>query len=175
MGTSTNVIRGRATVWFGAAGGTEFSTSTFTNVGYTTEGGFKLTVSRSGNDIDVDQEDMPIDWERTKEDHKIGFTMAEVTITNLARALGVAVDTSNTSLITLYQDMAFAAIALQAPGPPGSTTSQTTRTYLYQYVQPDGDVAISAGEKGKAQSIPCSFRYFKRITNLPEVTDADPE
>jgi len=171
MGTSTNVVRGKATVWFGAAGATSFVSAACTNVGYTTDGGFKLTVSRTGNDIDVDQEDMPIDWERTKEDHKIEFTMAEVTLANMARALGIAVSTSNTSSITLYQSMSFASLMLQAPGPPGSTTSQTTRTYLYQYVQPDGDVTLVGGEQGVAQKIPCSFRYFKRITNLPSVTD----
>ena len=168
MGTATNVIRGKATVWFGAAGVTTFSTSTFTNAGYTQDGGFKLAISREGSDIEVDQEDMPIDWERTKEDHKISFTFAEVTPANVAKALGI---TGTTAAVTLYQDMAFASMALQAPGPPGSTTNQTTRTYLYPHVMPDGEITLSAGEKGRSQNIPASFRYFKRITNLPSMTD----
>lgn len=171
MGLSTNVIRGKASVYFCSAGTTSFSTSTFTNVGYTSGGGFKLSISRSGNDIEVDQEDMPIDWERTKEDHKISFEMAEVTLANLALALGI---TGATNTVTLYQDMGFKALALLTPGPPTNTssTTNTTRTYLYPHVMPEGDVTISAGEKGKAQSIPASFRYYKRITNLPTATDA---
>jgi len=173
MGTATNVIRGKATVYFCTAGTTVFSTSTFTSVGYTTDGGFKLTVSRSLADIEVDQEDMPIDAERTKEDHKASFTFAEVTIDNVAKALGIAVSTSDTSSITLYQDMSYAALALRTTGTPfTANTNPVYRTYLYPYVQPDGDVTLSGGEKGKAQSIPVTLRYFKRITNLPSVTDA---
>ena len=170
MGTSTNVIRGKASVWFGAAGATAFNSSTFTNVGYTQDGGFKLSVSREGSDIEVDQEDMPIDWERTKEDHKIGFTFAEVTPANVARALGI---TGATNTVTLYQDEVYASIALIAPGPPaGSNTTNTTRTYIYPHAMPDGEIMLSAGEKGRSQNIPASFRYFKRITNLPTLTDA---
>jgi len=169
MGTAGNVIRGKCSVFVGSAGQTAWSN--MTNIGYTTDNGFKIGISRSGNDIEVDQEDMPIDWERTKEDHKISFTIAEVTLTNIARALGI---TGTTSTITLYQDMAFASLALQAPGPPiGTATSNSTRTYVYPYVLPDGDVMLVGGEKGKAQSVPAAFKYYRRSTSvLPTVTDA---
>ena len=170
MGTAKNVVRGKATVYIGTAGQT--AVASMTSIGYTTDNGFKLTISRTGNDIDVDQEDMPIDWERTKEDHKIGFTMAEVTLTNFALALGI---TGATNTITLYQStMSFQSVGLVAPGAPiGAATSNSTRTYIYPYVLPDGDVTLSGGEKGVAQSVPCSFRYFRRSTSVvPTVTDS---
>ena len=170
MTTAANVIKGRATVYFCTAGTTVFSTSTFTNVGYTQGGGFKLTISRDIADIEVDQETVPIDWEETKANHKIEFTFAEVTLANLARALGY---TASTSALTLSQDIGYAALAMQVAAPPiGTNTSNSTRTYLYPDVMPDSDVVIAAGEKGAAQNVPASFRWFKRRTQLPTATDA---
>jgi hypothetical protein len=170
-GTATNVIRGKASVYFGAASATAFATDTFTNIGYTVDGGYKLSISRDGADIEVDQSDWPIDMDIIKQDLKVSFTFAEVTLANLALALGI---TGATNSVTLVQDsLAFKALALLAPCPPvGTNTTNGTRTILLNNVKPDGEITIAAGEKGKAQNIPAAFRYFNRITNLPTATDA---
>lgn len=98
--TSTNLIQGPATIYFGVFGATEPATvATAPGVGWTdfggTQEGITLKIDQEFADLTVDQIVDVIQRRRTGRTISVGTSLAEPTLANLATAIGNAAPASN--------------------------------------------------------------------------------
>ena len=163
--TASNVLVGVSTLYYNPTAGTVVGSIT-TEVGYT-EDGVTIEYAPSIEDIDVEEEVIPIARVITKEDISITCNMAESALANIELAMaGASVAGSVLSLGGgAMQDFALKIVGTT----PGGVTS---RTIYIPYVHPVGNVGFSY-RKGSKTIIPVTFKPYLNAAGSTVFTITD--
>lgn len=157
--TSTNLIQGPATLWWGAFGVTEpVSVATAPGAGWTDLGGTKdgveLSIADEYSVLEVDQIIYEVERRRTKRVVTIKTQLAEATLENLARAINNTQPAS--SALTADDGLAafapsYGAVLLDGIAPGGFRRRAIVRKVL------GTDAVASAAKKDGQTLIPVTF------------------
>jgi len=162
--TAGSVLVGVATLYYHATAGTAVGSVT-TEVGYT-EDGVTIEYAPTINDIEVEEETVPISRVITKEDISITCNMAESDLEQLELAL--AGSSRAGDVITLgggeIQNFAIKIV--------GTAPSAATRTIYAGYVHPTGTVGMSY-KKGEKTIVPVTLKPYLNTSGGTVITITD--
>jgi hypothetical protein len=161
---AANVLVGVATLYYHPTAGTAEG-SVATEVGYT-EDGVSIEYNPTIEDIEVEEETVPINRVITKEEISITCNMAESDLEQLELAMAGASRAAD--VITLgggtLQDFALKIV--------GTAPGGLTRTIYAGYVHPTGTVGMSY-KKGEKTIVPVTLKPFLNASGGTVLTISD--
>jgi len=158
MPDPTKIRVGPGLLKIGAVGATEPTDLTtawpvaWVDLGYTEEG-HSFTASRSFEPVEVAEEIDPVRYEATGREMRVEFAAAEMTATNLSRALNGGTVTTGTGLVTFEPPDPGAEVRLAL----GWEAKDKSERWVWRKCLSTGDIEIARRKAPDKATIPMSF------------------
>jgi hypothetical protein len=154
----TEVRTGPGRLYIAPVGSTEPTDLTtawaaaWVDLGYTEEG-HSFSSSPSFDPVEVAEEVDPISYEMTGREMTVGFTLAQVTATNLSRALNGGTITTGTGIVTIEPPDPGDEVRVAL----GWESLDGQERWVWRKCMQTGNVEIARRKAPAKASIPCTF------------------
>jgi hypothetical protein len=114
------------------------------------------------DDVEVAEELDPISTQTTGRTATIAFALAQLTATNLKRAMNGGTITTGAGIVTFEPPDLGTEVRVMI----GWEAEDSTERWVYRQCYQQGDITITRGKGAVKALIPCEFRLEKPVTGL---------